>query len=1530
MVTTMKSDTPISFSDIVHISEGAKPSINLFLDLDDHSKVKNYIPTKTAQEMLSQLAIALSDGNNAGRARYLFGPYGGGKSHLALVLQHLMRFGPSSEAMQEIWKKLVGLGSKGAQIVEEFRNSWLKQTGEKGFLVVILQADDGPFRQAMLNALNRALKKELDSETINKLQPSTIYDAAIKQLELWEQEHPDLYNKARQFENLEELVIDLESFQHDAFAKFNELFKKVTGGGAFDPGQWAKTREVYAEVAKRLLEYGYRGIFVIHDEFGEYLSRAIRDDVDGNQQSGLYSRSEGIELQDFAEMCVSSGDAQIHYLMCAHLDVVRYAELSRGDDEVKKTWEKYFGRSQQTRITALGGDKEVIQLIDGVIVQYHDKWNDFIRNGAQSRLVNITRDARTLDFFPAQNWEPATVEREVVHGCYPLHPAALYALPRLSVLLGQNERTMFTFISGNDTGALGEYMRYHPPFLPLIAPMFSIDKLFEYFLPSIDTNRPKQKDWYKGAIYTAGGAGAPELEIRLIKLLVLWQIMREGEVIPLTQIRAVFALDLDPLLGFEQLTDTINHLKSKEVLYLNKDGVINPYGIDRASIEDAIVDRIKKIRPNHHPGLFLKNKNGQLLSSILRIDDIAPIAYQREIGLTRFFSAEYVVVNELLLVGKKANKFSSPFLQLLVPLNDSSDGTDGLVLFFLPQTPSEVQAIKTAATTTLKHPRVIVVIPPNAVEIEVLTLRLDAIMSLLDESQSKEEIRLRLEDKQEQVIEELEQILGPVLQFTQGARGAEIYINGERLAKGFAGLEDLESEVDRILRNTYSFEVPIKDENFGQRKVTPASSKIRKQLVSSILRFETFDSHQRENFGYGDTSAERRILRSVLIAHDILKQQGSVWEISKPIKPQEKNLGIIWDKIHNYFFCYDGVIESADTSINTLLEPPYGVYRNLLPIYIACVIYKQIKQITFYEKFKELPRSTDYINVIEQMVEKPEDYEFKWQGVQAEQRTFMTAILKELRVTLDSSDVVFERVSEELVKFYRSLPNFTRQSQELSGEPVQLRNLLSKAERGQINAEGLVESLELVLDAKAEVANCKGKLEELTTLRVKFSSLLRQLKEFLPEKEKEISSYLYPKLAEFLKLANNVEYSVIHAGLASYFDERDSESLRNAAGQPGLAELLHAVKEQGTYEQLVSDLISRWFQKSMGDWEDKDYSRFISNADNLVHLLQILPQKRDEQVVPPPTPTPLEAVPYLEEPFMLAMLEVLNPELKSHEVNLENLVASLAYHYAQLPNYTKFTRNLPPKCYQLRKSLKQAADEVDSKTLLAELSNVVGLGNCKEYSPTMLDTAVESLENNLEQLKAFADNVAKGYRMEALQIIANLVGNPPHTNPDELVEHLSAYLETRDKSKLEQFEREGLLGARTILSTRVKKFSFSELLDALQREISGQSFQNWDDNCVHRYANSMEHLFRKLNFIPEGPKVGAIRVTIGINEKIDHYDAPPPGLDSEALSSFNKDFVQVLKKYSLYNTRGITATAHFLKSLVSTAVKTEKDKQSNH
>ena len=74
----------MKYKELIGVNENFQYSVNLQFDLNDISKIEQYIPTKDGCELLNVYFNNVLTSKN--RATTLIGPYGKGKSHLLLVL----------------------------------------------------------------------------------------------------------------------------------------------------------------------------------------------------------------------------------------------------------------------------------------------------------------------------------------------------------------------------------------------------------------------------------------------------------------------------------------------------------------------------------------------------------------------------------------------------------------------------------------------------------------------------------------------------------------------------------------------------------------------------------------------------------------------------------------------------------------------------------------------------------------------------------------------------------------------------------------------------------------------------------------------------------------------------------------------------------------------------------------------------------------------------------------------------------------------------------------------------------------------------------------------------------------------------------------------------------------------------------------------------------------------------------------------------------------------------------------------------
>lgn len=71
-------------SKMISVASDFQYSINIGYDLNNDGKLKNFIPTRAASELLEDILLSTAS-SSTNRARILIGAYGKGKSHIVLT-----------------------------------------------------------------------------------------------------------------------------------------------------------------------------------------------------------------------------------------------------------------------------------------------------------------------------------------------------------------------------------------------------------------------------------------------------------------------------------------------------------------------------------------------------------------------------------------------------------------------------------------------------------------------------------------------------------------------------------------------------------------------------------------------------------------------------------------------------------------------------------------------------------------------------------------------------------------------------------------------------------------------------------------------------------------------------------------------------------------------------------------------------------------------------------------------------------------------------------------------------------------------------------------------------------------------------------------------------------------------------------------------------------------------------------------------------------------------------------------------------
>lgn len=576
----------------VSINKKFKSSVNLQYDLDNADKIKQYIPTSDLCDVIKNYLKSSLNAEGI-KSTLLAGPYGKGKSYLILIILYLLSKKREKTVIEDLIDKIRPIDSELVDVIYEIVKSKIY------YLPVIINNNES---DDLTQNFMIGLRTALCNEGIEDLIPQSAFSECIAQLIAWENsediELVKLCEKTVKC-SVKKLKVALSNFDKKAYDKFLNLFECVNHGYKFNPLYGSDFASIYDSVAKALKHYGYKGIFVVFDEFGVFLENKTLDfNVKLNK------------IQAFAEKCNSSDEEGFMQFCCVtHKDISLYQKDKAFSDD----FEKISGRFKQIRFDrSLDENYQILCSAIGKGANY-------------SKLVKQAINANKP--FIEKLYESGMMSRTqvdyILNNGYPINPISLYVLIQISEKIAQNERTLFTFISDYDLFSFRYFITNND------SGLLNVDYIFDYF-----KNLIKDNDDYRAIYYKVDALSKVDLkkeDHRIFKAIALCKIVNDE--IKFNSTSANIALSLD---------------ETKQNVELIIEELIHK-GILKRSITDGAIDfdvmadaELNKLLESTIATKLFNQSNSDLLNQFSQNQYFISNRYNFEKKMVRYFSALYL------------------------------------------------------------------------------------------------------------------------------------------------------------------------------------------------------------------------------------------------------------------------------------------------------------------------------------------------------------------------------------------------------------------------------------------------------------------------------------------------------------------------------------------------------------------------------------------------------------------------------------------------------------------------------------------------------------------------------------------------------------------------------------------------------------------------------------------------------------------------------------------------------------------------
>lgn len=740
-------------------------------------------------------------------------------------------------------------------------------------------------------------------------------------------------------------------------------------------------------------------IFFIFDEFGKFLERFALE-PDGQS---LFL------LQTLSEMAARPQAGKLHLLLLLHLSFSDYAQQL--PLHMRNEWAKVEGRFRQ--LSFVEDSDQVYQLISEALSSRTSP-NPWFFSLKKKWATKVSRQAGVLPAFQQRlaigNW------RELFVHTYPLHPVALFALPRLSARLGQNERTLYTYLAGKEPRSLGEFLASNKIDSGQI-PVVTLDRIFDYFSDYAlrDTSTTVTKRWAEIVNCLQRTEPSDEEAHKVIKAIGALTILNVPRQLPCTEEVLRFALDKGA--SDSSLSRTLQRLvKTRQVVFRKYSG---EYHLWQGSDIDfpAEIEKQKSL-------LRSQFKLEEFLQREIPPSPIAAQRYYDEYHTLRYFEGRHVSLSSLPAIIHEAEK-------------ELAAGADGFILYVMCESKEEIQKTLAVAEDS-KNKQLLFAIPKQPIPCRETALELAAIYALQTDAafvQSDPIVRRELAELADVCTQRLRSLSERA---TDPYQESVHWISAGGNKHELHSMQSLKQLVSGLCRAVFPYTPRINNELINRKRLTSTAAAARKKLVTGL-----FEQHGHPTLGLTGFGPEMAVFRSVLVRTGWYTKQGKRFLFTDP--PAKTNIPRVMEAIARFLGNGREKKNAADLLAH-LQRPPYGIRPGLASLFLAVFL-------TSHRKTTAILENGVYVrdfgaDAFERFFRLPELFELQAVPLDRPHQAYLDFLRKDLCSRLKTDDVSKDPVRNVLTLLYHwvhGLPKFCLQTEKVSPETKTLREALLNA-----------------------------------------------------------------------------------------------------------------------------------------------------------------------------------------------------------------------------------------------------------------------------------------------------------------------------------------------------------------------------------------------------------------------------------------------------------------------------------------------------
>lgn len=1104
-------------------------SVNIDFDLSNSEKIKGYIPTIGGLNIIEDIMLSTIP-SSKDRARLFVGAYGKGKSHLVLTILALL-----SKKDKSLFTSILDKAKTQNKDFYNFLNDYI--SSDKKLLPVVIQGSSSDTTQTFL----LSLKNALSANGLEDVLPDSYFSCAVDIIKNWKEKYRTTYDTFEKsiHENVDVFIEKLNRYDTNSYEKFVKIYPELTSGSEFMPTKGLDIVKVYEDVAKKIKPFGYNGIYVVYDEFSKFLENSI----------GKTSAMEIKMIQDFAELCNRSGENQLHLLLISHKHIQNY--ISQLPKEKIDAWKAVSERFKTVEIH--NNFTQTYEIVANVI-QKDRKWFEDYKKEHKEDFLFVTDSCEKIRLFSDL---PQDVVEHLIYETYPLDTSSLFILPRISELVAQNERTIFTFLASNQKNSLTDFINNVDSNFPLITP----DYIYDYF-EQLFRNENYNGQTYK--IYSSCKSALAKLETKSTNSLTYKILKCIALILILQQQNNKLTPTIDTItkiyLPIEKSVDNINaalkELKQYGVItlldYNNYITINKGSGYDIPNLIDNVMNKYKD-----------NINNKEELNKYIKDNYLYPTRYNDENAIVRYFKTEFITDDEIFDVENWNKKISS--------IN-----ADGIIYLILENGNIGRSALKDKLEE-IKNPRIVFIKLNKKVNINKALLKLKALETIYFTANEQEKILIKDElnvyyDDCIKIINDyVDSYLRPELQLAN-------YYNGGQEIKKIKRKSSVSQLLSDICEKVFVYTPKINNELINKNNITAQLFNARNKVLNALLQNEL-----KPNLGLIGSGPEINVMRAILFSTDIMNENSTDLKL-EDLTP---NVQLIVDTIKKFFMNNEKNNSFANLYDDlTSPEKGIGLKMGVIPVFIAAVLhnYKQHAVILNLNN-KELEIRAETLENINKV---PENYKFILEDWNMDKQNYINELdilFRKNIVATEREYNTFDYIVKAMQRWFMQIPKYSREADQIYKGQNEFEKLKIQIKKFKNQLKGSdINSRELLFDKMPEIFGKEVGLE--------LAKAIAKTKSMLDKMLDETTNNLINDVKCIFKGNENATLTSVMQDWLETLKEDTKNHLYNNSNEM----IFNFIQEEKLDEINLFNKIARHLTGlRTTDWEDQNITYFINS-----------------------------------------------------------------------------------------------------------------------------------------------------------------------------------------------------------------------------------------------------------------------------------------------------------------------------------------------